>query len=119
MQEFYFRDKGDPKYVPNQFETNNEDEALMYNCKLIVTTDYGDVLGSPLFGTDESSNIGEKNVNPESIGARLYNAIKKFSKIGRERNITVNANVYTVDNADVIVANVTVDNKNLVGFILD
>ena len=50
LAEFYFRNADDPNYIEDILEVSDEIEILIYQIKMVLLTNQGEVLGEPKFG---------------------------------------------------------------------
>jgi hypothetical protein len=59
MIDFYFREPGDPNYIPNQLSCTNDIENTIEQIRMTLLTKKGEVLGEPDFGLDVTKYLFE------------------------------------------------------------
>lgn len=90
MRDLYMRHENDPTYVPDRLEVNDEIEALVYQAKMTINTNKGEVLGEIEFGCNMEELLFSTNVYAMSFGSVLTNQIMQYSEYARIYPVRVN-----------------------------
>jgi len=117
--EFYFRDEDDPNYQDEVLQTSDEIEMLVYQIKMVLLTNNGEVLGEPRFGASLENLLFDIQFNEESMLAFLKNQLYKFSEIARGYDINMRVKkIRDTEYRDAAIIDVYIDGKNFFGVVL-
>lgn len=74
-KDFFLRAPGDPNYIENKFESNDQIENTIEQVRMTILTKRGEVLGEPTFGLDATKYLFEFDSFP----------IKSLEKVAQEQ----------------------------------
>ena len=89
MREFNLRDESDPNYVPDMLEVNDEIEALIYQIKMPLGTNQGEVLGEPDFGCDMDGVLFSTEFYMVSVDKILTDQVTQYSELAQIYPVTI------------------------------
>ena len=118
MREFYFRHDNDPLFVSDVFETSDDLEALVYQIRLVLNTNKGDVLGSEKFGSNLDDMLFSFDFNQDTFNNSLVEQVNTYCEIAN--NYKLNFTMQRIKDTkyrDVGVIDVAVEGKSILGFI--
>lgn len=118
IREFYSRHETDPNYAIDIYETNSELEALVYQIRMLLHSNQGEVLGQPDFGTNQMDKLFQTNVNLDSLKAQLLQQINLYCELAKK--FKINLRIKRVPDRgyrDMIIIDVIVNGVSAFGFI--
>lgn len=89
MREFNNRDESDPTYKPDTFEIVDDEEALIYQIKMTLGTDNGEVLGEPEFGCSLEGLLFTSEFYMVGFSQVVSDQISKFSELAQVYPVSV------------------------------
>lgn len=83
MRELNLRDESDPNYRTEMMEVNDDIEALVYQIKMTLGTNRGEVLGEAGFGTDLDGMLFMSEFNANGFNMVVSNQIETYSELAQ------------------------------------
>ena len=120
MRDLYLRNENDPLYKPNMLETNDEIEALIYQAKMTINTNKGEVLGEIGFGCDMESLLFATNAYSMSFGSVLTDQIMQYSEYARLYPVRVSVN--ELDDGvgrSIVLLDIMINEKSVFGVLME
>lgn len=77
------RDESDPNYRTEMMEVNDDIEALVYQIKMTLGTNRGEVLGEAGFGTDLDGMLFMSEFNANGFNMVVSNQIETYSELAQ------------------------------------
>ncbi len=94
LRDFNLRDESDPNYRPAALEINDDIEALVYQIKMPLGTNRGEVLGESEFGCDLEGMLFASEFYMVGFNTVVTDQIMKFSELAQVYPVSVSlANV--------------------------
>lgn len=119
IKDFYIRSENDPYYRDNIVETRTETDALVNQIKITLGTTPTFVLGEPRFGISLEQYLFQFDINADSISVEINEQINNFSELASIYNIKMDVKkVKTPDNKTALLADMQIDGKNILGFLV-
>lgn len=88
IKDFFLRSPGDPNYVDNKFESNDQVENAIEQVRMTVLTKRGEVLGEPTFGLDATKYLFEFDTFPlKLLEKEAQTQIEEFVPMSKIFNI--------------------------------
>ena len=105
LRDFYMRTQGDPKYLGDRLEVNDDLEATVQGIMMTVFTRKGEVLGEPDFGLEVEKYLFEYSTNTIALAREASEQINKYVGETRKRQIAVRPSIYADErsNRDIFV----------------
>lgn len=94
LRDFYFRDKTDPAFRPDQLEVYDSLEETLQQIKMTLFTRKGEVLGEPNFGTDVEKYLFDFMTDPLGLAKEANDQINTYVAEGRSRSIKTRPATY-------------------------
>lgn len=118
MRELNIREENDPNYMKGMLEINDEIEALIYQIKMPLGTNKGEVLGEPDFGCDLDSMLFSSDFYIVPFTTIVTDQVRKFSELATLYPVTVNAYNYGDDPyRSTIMLDIAINGKSAFGFL--
>ena len=118
MREFYFRPDDDPLFRPGIFEVSSELEALLYQVRLVLGTNKGDVLGQSNFGAQLDDLLFSLDFNTDTFNSVLVEQVNQYCEMARSYKIDFNVQRFKDEKyRDLGVIDMAIDGKSIMGFI--
>jgi hypothetical protein len=89
MREFNFRDESDPIYKQDVLEINEDEEALIYQIKMSLGTNRGEILGECDFGCDLEGLLFASEFYMVGFSQVVSDQINKFSELAQIYPVSV------------------------------
>lgn len=97
MKELNLRDESDPNYRPEILEVNDEIEALVYQIKMPLGTNKGEVLGESEFGCDLEGLLFTTEFYMVSFNTVVTDQIRQFSELAQVYPVSVSLKELPID----------------------
>jgi len=119
ITDLYIRNENDPYYRPDILETTTEEEALVNQVRMTLGTTRSSVLGEPGYGINLMDFLYLYDVDPNSISNEMNEQLNTYSELVRIYNVDIDIKkVTTSDNKDAILADMRINGKNVLGFLV-
>ena len=83
MRELNLRDESDPNYRASMLEVNDDIEALIYQIKMTLGTNRGEVLGEAGFGADLDGMLFMSEFSGNGFNMAVANQIETYSELAQ------------------------------------
>jgi hypothetical protein len=112
----YLRLPSDPNYVSNFVEVEDEVSNFVQRIEMILTTNPGEVLGSPEFGVNLEGYLWNPYVTSGSIKNDIMTQIRRYCEYN-QKNIpySVEVNFVVGDIIDSIIVDIIIDGRKILG----
>lgn len=118
MREFYVRDESDANYNPDVLEVSNDIEALIYQVKMIMGTNRGEILGEVNCGANMMDLLFSFDFDPSTFNTALVEQTNIYSEMARHYNMRYMVRrVRQQSHSDMGVIDVSINGKSMFGFI--
>lgn len=97
IKEFNHRDESDPNYRGDVFEINDDIEALIYQIKMPLGTNRGEVLGEPEFGCDLDGLLFASEFYMVGFNTVVTDQIMTFSELAQVYPVSVSLTNMQID----------------------
>lgn len=113
------REETDPNYNPANLEINDEIEALIYQIRMSLGTNKGEVLGEPDFGCDLESIMFTTEFYAVSFNTVITDQIRKYSELAQYYPVAVQAYEYPTDPyRSAVLLDIKINDKSTFGMLL-
>ena len=89
LRDFNLRDESDPNYKANTLEVNDDIEALIYQIKMPLGTNRGEVLGESEFGCDLDGLLFASEFYMVGFNTVVTDQVMKFSELAQVYPVSV------------------------------
>ena len=89
MKDFNLRDESDPNYNPNVLEVNDDIEALIYQVKMPLGTNRGEVLGEFDFGCELEGLLFASEFYMVGFDTVVSDQVTKYSELAQLYPVSV------------------------------
>lgn len=114
--DIYLRIPGDPNYVSNFVEVEDEISNFVQRVEMILTTVPGEVLGSPDFGVNLEGYLWNPYITSGSIKKDIMTQIRTYCTYGQQNiPFKVEVNFVKGDIVDSILIDIVIDGRKILG----
>jgi len=100
LSDFYFRAQDDPNFVEGLPVIHNEIEEAIYQTKMTLLTNKGEVLGEPNFGFNAEDYLFELGpINPNVIEGRASAQLNDYATAAKKYGVSVKPFLLQFDDA--------------------
>jgi hypothetical protein len=114
--DIYLRIPSDPYYDDTQLEIDDDVYNFVQGIEMILTTNKGEIFGSPDFGASLESYLWNPNISASTIKSEINRQIFQFCQEGANRiPYSVEVNFMKGDITDSILVDIVIDNQKVLG----
>lgn len=119
MREFNFRDESDPNYKRSVVEVNDDIEALIYQIKMTLGTNTGEVLGECEFGSNLEGLLFASEFYMVGFDQVVSDQVSKFSELAQIYPVSVSIkNIPITPFRSAAVIDVAINGKSTFGILM-
>ena len=110
--------EGDPMYIPDELELQNEVEILKQQIAMILYTRKHDVMGERMLGANLEDLIYSLRSTEGLIESTVMTQIKMFCPAANRYTVKARVNFFKGTTRDIAILDITIDNLTKFGLIL-
>ena len=119
MREFNFRDESDPNYRSDVLEIHDDIEALIYQIKIPLGTNRGEVLGEPDFGCELDGLLFATEFYMVGFNTVVVDQIAKYSELAQIYPVAVSMSEIPTDPyKTAVLIDVKIQGKSMFGVLI-
>ena len=119
IREIYLRNVEDPNYKPNMLEHSDDVECIIQQIKMILNTDYGQVLGDVNFGVSLKKLVFQTSLPKQKLEQMIQEQIRYYVNT---KNYSVTTRVSfgkSEFNTDYAIVDILINQKAVMGIIVE
>lgn len=99
LSDFYFRPADDPNYLSDIQHIHDEVEEAVYQTKMTLLTNKGEVLGEPNFGFNAEDYLFDLGpIDPALVENRAAAQLKGYALAAKKYDVNVKSFMYSLNN---------------------
>jgi hypothetical protein len=120
IKDIYIRDENDPFYNPTIIDYANDNEYVISQIKMILSTNPGQVLGDYDFGVDLEYMVFGTKKNAEEIKEKIKQQIQTYVKLPLGMSVDCALNFGKDNNgSEYAVIDIYINGAKSIGFLID
>lgn len=119
IREIYLRSVDDPNYIPNMLEHSDDVECIIQQIKMLLGTDYGQVLGDINFGVSLKKLVFQTTLPKQKIEQLIQEQIRDYVNT---KNYSVTTKVSfgkSNINSDYAIVDIIINQKAVLGILVE